>query len=248
MKLRIIGSGSLYDQAQRLAEAAGYELVNEGGDYILPATEDDGVLGSLGENALFDPAAWEIASSRLKTDETLRERGIPAPEYFPGGAEPYLVKPDRGSFGRGIWVTDDYCEVGGAVNAGFVTQEELQGDVWSAAAAGKPGAYAMYPPAKLTFDGRRQRVSAELMDPPDGQGLEDTVRACAEALGIRGVLEVEAIHHLGVWKVIDLNARLPMLTSDALLEQVLRVAGGEPVVSERNGYHDFAIFKQGVTL
>ena len=36
--------------------------------------------------------------------------------------------------------------------------------------------------------------------------------------------------------------------ADALLEQVLRVAGGEHVVSERNGYHDFAIFKQGVTL
>lgn len=36
--------------------------------------------------------------------------------------------------------------------------------------------------------------------------------------------------------------------SDALLDQVIRVAGGEQVVSERNGYHDFAIFKQGVTL
>ena len=36
--------------------------------------------------------------------------------------------------------------------------------------------------------------------------------------------------------------------ADALLEQVLRVAGGEHVVSERNGYHDFAIFKQGDTL
>ena len=36
--------------------------------------------------------------------------------------------------------------------------------------------------------------------------------------------------------------------SDALLDQVLDVAGGAQVVSERNGYHDFAIFKQGVTL
>ncbi len=36
--------------------------------------------------------------------------------------------------------------------------------------------------------------------------------------------------------------------ADALLEQVLRVAGGEEVVSEKRGFHDLAIFKQGVTL
>ncbi len=36
--------------------------------------------------------------------------------------------------------------------------------------------------------------------------------------------------------------------ADALLELVLRVAGGEQVVSEKRGFHDLAIFKQGVTL
>ncbi len=36
--------------------------------------------------------------------------------------------------------------------------------------------------------------------------------------------------------------------ADALLEQVLKVASGEPVVSEKRGYHDLAIFKKGVTL
>ena len=54
---------------------------------------------------------------------------------------------------------------------------------------------------------------------------------------------------------IDFNAgalleegnTLPML-SQKLLEQVLRVASGEPVCSEANGFHDLAIFKGGVTL
>ena len=126
MTLRIIGAGPLMEQARRLADAAGMAVVSSDADYILPATEDDGTLKALaGENVLFDAAAWAIASSRLKSDALLREHGIPAPAYFPGGSEPYIVKPDRGGFGLGIWVTDDYCEVGGAVNAGFVTQEEL---------------------------------------------------------------------------------------------------------------------------
>ena len=220
MKIQMIGSGPLLEQAKRLADAAGYEIVSDGADYILPATESGDSLKSLaGETVLFDADAWAIASSRLKTDALLKEKGIPAPEYFPGGSEPYLVKPDRGSFGRGIWVTDDYCEVGGAVNAGFVTQEELPGDVWSAAVVGTPGAYTVYPAAKLTYDGHRQRTDARIEPAPDADALAETAQACAEALSVRGVLEVEAIHHLGVWKVIDLNARLPMLTSDALLAQ-----------------------------
>lgn len=54
---------------------------------------------------------------------------------------------------------------------------------------------------------------------------------------------------------IDFNAgqlltdgkSLPEL-SDMLMDYVLRVAGGEQVCSERNGFHDLAIFKTGVTL
>lgn len=36
--------------------------------------------------------------------------------------------------------------------------------------------------------------------------------------------------------------------SQALMDYVLAVAGGQQVCSERNGYHDLAIFKTGVTL
>ena len=36
--------------------------------------------------------------------------------------------------------------------------------------------------------------------------------------------------------------------SDALLDLVLEVASGKPVVSETKGFHDLAIFKTGVTL
>lgn len=218
MRLRILGDGPLAEQAERLASAAGMEITHDAPDYILPATEDDAVLNALrGDNVLFDADAWRLCSSRLAADAFLREHGVPVPAYFPGGSEPYIVKPDRGSFGFGIWVTDDYCEVGGAVNAGFVTQEELHGDVWSAAVVGTPGAYTVHAPAKLTFDGRRRRTAAQVAEAPQAEALKETALAAADAVGVRGVLEVEAICHLGVWKVIDLNARLPMLTPDALL-------------------------------
>lgn len=221
MKLYIEGAGPLYEQAKRLADAAGLALAATAAeaDAVLPATESDDKLRSLGENALFDPQAWALCSSRFKSDEFLRAHGIPIPAYFPEAVEPYFIKPDRGSFGRGIALTDDYCEVGGAVNAGFVAQEELPGDVWSVAVVGRDGAYTVYPAARLTRDGFYHRTAAECLTPPDAEALYDIARRTAEAMELRGVLELEAIHHLGTWKVTDLNARLPMLTPDALLEQ-----------------------------
>ena len=36
--------------------------------------------------------------------------------------------------------------------------------------------------------------------------------------------------------------------AEALFEYIIRVASGEKVKAEKAGYHDIAIFKQGVTL
>lgn len=243
MKLLIIGGGALGTQALRLAKAAGIftlladknaacpgkELADEfavldaakaelpAADKILPCVEDEAVLFRLGENAVFHRPTWEMTASRLRADEFLREKDIPAPAYFPEGSEPYLVKPDRGSFGTGIWVTEDFCEVGGAVNAGFVTQEELPGDTWSVVITGCPGVYKVHAPARLQFDGRK-RVSAVCEPAPEEELLRATALRTAEALKAEGILEIEAMLAQGKWKVTDINARLPMCTPDALLE------------------------------
>jgi pyrrolysine biosynthesis protein PylC len=244
MTIVVVGGGALGQQACRLAKAAGLKtiLVDKdsacpagaladrflcrdalaeplpAADFVLPALEDQAVLdGLIGENVLFDHKAWALTASRLEADAFLQARNIPAPEYFPGGSEPYIVKPDRGSFGRGIWVTEDFCEVGGAVNGGFVTQEELDGDVWSVVVLGKGTDTEAYAPARLTFDGRRRRIEASCETAPEQELLCRTACQVAQAIGVQGLLEVEAIFHHGVWKVVDLNARLPMLTPDAVL-------------------------------
>ncbi len=234
MKLLILGTGPLAEQAVRLAEAAGMQYtlcgsVAQAGvllpehDYILPATEEDSLLTLAdGEKALFGPAARSLTRSRLAADAFMREHDIPIPAYFPDGSEPYLVKPDKGSFGMGIWVTEDFCEVGGAVNAGFVTQEELDGDERSAVVIGSPGGYRAYTPARLTFAGRT-RTGAVCQMHPAGDQLRSLAVTVAQAIGVTGVLEVEAIHSRGQWKVTDLNARIPMFTPDALLGEGVNI-------------------------
>ena len=227
MKLLIIGSGALAEQACRLAEASAlveeYELWNGVGampaaDRVLPATKDERLLALAGPDALFDPDAWALASSRLGADAFLQEHGFPVPAYFPGGSEPYIVKPDRGGDGKGIWVTEDFCEVGGAVNAGFVAQEELIGPVWSVAVTGANGGYTAHTPAKLTFDDRRRTGAACESFPAGAEALDKLATDIARAMGLRGILEVEAIWCHNTWFVTDLNARLPLYTPDAVLD------------------------------
>lgn len=244
MTILILGGGALGVQATTLAKAAGFHVLLADkntacpakaladefflidaakdplpkADLILPATESETVLTHLpAENVLFDLSAWNKTASRLAADEFLRSIGVAIPDYFPKGSEPYLVKPDRGSFGKGIWVTEDFCEVGGAVNAGFVTQEELDGPVWSQIVTGKPGRYTAHPPARLTYN-IRQRTGAQCLSAPNADELAHTAEKIARELNLSGILEVEAIFHQGQWKVIDLNARLPMYTDEALLE------------------------------
>ena len=48
-------------------------------------------------------------------------------------------------------------------------------------------------------------------------------------------------------QLLDSDKTLSQL-ADELMNLVLDVAGGKPVCSERNGFHDLAIFKDGVTL
>ena len=48
-------------------------------------------------------------------------------------------------------------------------------------------------------------------------------------------------------QLLDSEKTLAQL-ADELMDLVLEVAGGKPVCSEKNGFHDLAIFKDGVTL
>lgn len=227
MKLLIAGTGALAEQAGALARASAlaedYEMWNGVGaaptaDAALPLTGEGSVLAALaGQRLLFDQSAWALASSRLASDTFLAERGFPVPPAFPEGSEPYIVKPDRDGGGRGIWVTEDFCEVGGAVNAGFVAQEELEGPVWSVAVTGGPGAYTVHPPALLTFLGRT-RTAAVCQPAPAEEELRALAAGIGEAMAVRGILEVEAIRSRDGWYVTDLNARLPRLTPAAVLE------------------------------
>jgi len=161
-----------------------------------------------------EPAHTLCASKQAQHDFFLAQ-GYPVPREFPDGSEPYIVRPDCAEGGRGIWVTDDYCEAGGAVNANFVTQEELTGPIFSVQLLGAEGRYAALPAVRLTMNDRYDRCAAEASADTDG-ALHALALGLAETLSLEGAVELKAVLHAGRFHILALNEGFAPLASTAL--------------------------------
>lgn len=191
MKIAIAGADQ--GAALYLAEKAGFEIVSEAeAGFVLELRE-------------------KLTVSKNKMYEFLVEEDIPVPARFPDGSEPYIVRPDNASGSRGIWVTEDFCEAGGAVNCGFLVQEYLDGPVRCAQVTGIPGAYVVHPVLALCADDRHIPQSAA---PAEDPALEKLAARIARKLGLRGYLCVKAVNG----RVISLDDRLCGLAPMALYD------------------------------
>ncbi len=166
-----------------------------------------------------------LCRSKQAQHDFFLSQNFPAPQDFPDGSEPYIVRPDCAEGGRGIWVTDDYCEAGGAVNANFVTQEELSGAVFSVQLLGAGGRFAALPAVELTMDDRYDRCRAAYRAGLDPDGTLHTLALqVAQALALDGAAEMKAVLHGGKFYCLALNAGLAPLSSSALYFAGLHVA------------------------
>ena len=83
-------------------------------DLIIPALEDDSALRSLtrwrrktGIPLAFDPQAYAVSSSKLKSKELFQKIGLPLPVAWPQCSFPVLAKPVRGSGSKGVRIFQD---------------------------------------------------------------------------------------------------------------------------------------------
>ncbi|MDJ0782749.1 MAG: 3-methylornithine--L-lysine ligase PylC [Desulfosarcinaceae bacterium] len=210
----------------------GLALATEGIDLILPALENPAVLQALAESApelgiplAFDLAAHKLSSSKRRSDQLFASHQIPAPEPWPACGYPVMVKPDRGSGSEGVRLLTEGELLAIQIDGGFppegmVAQQYLEGPSYSVEVIGVPGNYHVMPATELEMDAGHdcKRVLA-----PSGLGtdaadrLAAIGRACAEAIQLTGIMDVEVIRHEGVFKVLEVDARLPSQTPIAVL-------------------------------
>jgi 3-methylornithine--L-lysine ligase len=198
-------------------------------DIVLPALENDSVLGWLDKDAkeqgytlAFDWSAYRLSSSKIVSDQLFRKCGIPVPEYFPGGTYPYICKPDSDSGSHGVLRLDTPEQLHAALEnkSDLVIQEFMEGPSYSIEVIGKPGMYRGYLVTQIHMD---QRYDCKMVTAPCGLTAtqEETLRkmafCIAEEIKLHGIMDLEVIEHNGIFKVLEIDARIPSQTPTAVL-------------------------------
>jgi pyrrolysine biosynthesis protein PylC len=199
-------------------------------DLVLPATENAEALRTLTrwceENEVplaFHPGAYAVSSSKSASDSLFRERGIPAPAPWPDCSFPVVVKPDGESGSKGVEVFPD----GRALESRFalipppgrVLQAYLTGPLYSIEVMGGAGHYTGLQITRLEMDSAHdcKRVLAPASLPPHLAGsFERAAVKLAEAVGLTGIMDLEAVLHEGRLKALEIDARFPSQTPSAV--------------------------------
>lgn len=241
-------------------EAEGREAAERmaGADIVIPALEDAAALEALGAWCArrglpfaFDPEAYAVTASKLRSRELFLRCGTPIPRPFasgepqgparnggcavqdagegllsgPGtGGFPLIVKPSAGSGSRGVRLIRDAAEWAGLLAEGFdpqgwIVESWCPGPSYSLEICGTPGHYRVFQVTGLlmdeVFDCRG--VLAPSDAPPAAiREMEAELLKLAEALRLRGLMDLEVILAPDGLRVLEIDARFPSQTPTAV--------------------------------
>lgn len=214
----------------RLADVCDHRAASgalAGVDLVLPALEDPaglealvGQAGQLSTPLVFDPEAYRISSSKLASDRLFADLGLPVPRPWPRCPFPVIAKPSSGSGSRGVRIIRNEKELTAffpqpRLMDGWVVQEFLEGPSFSIEVLGNPGNYQAVQVTDLFVDPGYDCMRVEAPSVlPAGQVEEFRQLALrlAEAVQLRGLMDVEVILNQGRLKVLEIDARLPSQT------------------------------------
>jgi len=229
----VVPASGLSDKFVQLdaADTGDMETVLKGVDLVIPATENRETLDILdrwcsakGMPLAFDADAYAISSSKLESDRLFAQIKIPAPVSWPDCGFPLIAKPSGGSGSKGVQIFDNRRQLeerfpGSLPPDGWVLQEYVEGPSYSLEIVGVP---VQYLPLQVTdlemdagYDCKRVIAPTQLTSRQVGEFEEISVKI-AEAIQLRGLMDVEVILHKGELKVLEIDARFPSQTPTAV--------------------------------
>lgn len=200
-------------------------------DFILPAVEDINVIRAVKIWADrqkipmgFDLDAYQISSSKLKSDLLFRAMNLSVPEKWPDCGFPVVVKPDEDSGSRGVEVFFDESNFFSRFSQKkmpdeLVAQEYIKGQCFSIEVIGWPGNYQALQVTDLymdnTYDCKRVAAPTQLL-PHQAAELRKTGIAIAERINLKGIMDLEVVLNNNQLKIVEIDARFPSQTPMAV--------------------------------
>ena len=205
------------------------ERALKGVDLVIPALENPDALACLERWSLnseipfvFDPGAYSISSSKVKSDQLFAQIGVPTPLPWPGCGFPALAKPSLGSGSQNVRVFHNSENLHAHQNESteeWVLQEFVPGPSYSIEVVGRPGNYLPLQVTDLQMDENYdcKRVLAPTdLTPRLISEFEKISRSIAATMALKGLMDVEIILHDHTLKVLEVDARLPSQTPTAV--------------------------------
>lgn len=196
-------------------------------DFILPALENREALAALKKlerelsvPILFDFAANSLSCSKSLSHELFAKLGLDMPLPYPECGFPLLVKPDSGSGSRGVTVLHDEADClrffGQAEMAEtWIGQQYVSGPSYSLEVIGKDGQYITPQITEIHMD---EGYDCKAVTAPAriGKALSEELRQItlllAQALDLKGIMDVEVIAQDNRLYLLEIDARLPSQT------------------------------------
>jgi pyrrolysine biosynthesis protein PylC len=205
------------------------ERALKGVDLVIPALENDDALACMerwSQNSeipfAFDPPAYALSSSKLKSNQLFARIEVPTPLPWPECKFPVLAKPSRGSGSQKVKVFNDSKNLQAYLNESdgeWVIQEYVAGPSYSLEVVGLPGKYLPLQVTDLQMDANYdcKRVLAPTdLTPSLISEFEKISRRIAEKMALKGLMDVEVILHDNTLKVLEVDTRLPSQTPTAV--------------------------------
>ncbi len=199
--------------------------------FVIPAMENRAALENINQCALeagvktfYDPSAYALSSSKIKSDRLFAELGLPVPKPWPGCGFPVTLKPSGASGSEDVHKVDNLRDFNELIRKlgnldDWVKQEYLRGPSYSIEVIGCNGVYRAFQVTELEMDAgydcKRVLSPAEMSQEKVREFKECAVKI-ALALNLNGIMDVEVILHDDKLKVLEIDARLPSQTPTAV--------------------------------
>jgi pyrrolysine biosynthesis protein PylC len=171
-------------------------------------------------------AAYAITSSKKKSKQLFKEININTPKSWPQCSFPVVVKPDGGSGSRGVEVFRSESELAShfpdkASLKKMVTEEYLEGSLYSLEIIGFPGNYTPLQVTELYMDNDydcKRVLAPSGLDSKLVMEFEQMAIDVAERIQLKGLIDLEVILHENQLKMLEIDARIPSQTPTAVFQ------------------------------
>lgn len=198
-------------------------------DLVIPACEEldaltvlDKIVPETGKPLLFDLHSYNISCSKEKSNQIMKDAGVPLPLPWPECGYPIIVKPSCQSGSIGVSEVNNEeerlkaLEIVKDLNDVPIQQEFVFGKSVSIEVIGDGKKSRSFVTTEVildrNYDCKRVECNPDILGAEDEEAFRKIGTDVADTIGLKALMDVEAIMTKNGLRVLEIDARIPSQT------------------------------------